>query len=321
MTAGESIAVRTFRLGREGREIGTLGIGAWAWGSRFVWGYGSGYTDSDLRAAFEASVKRGVRFFDTAEAYGMGHSERLLGEFAQAARADVMIGTKFFPFPWRFGQGSIIHALRKSLERLAMQSVTLYQIHWPSPLISVGTMMQGLAEAVQAGLAEAVGVSNFNTEQMAEAYEVLTKHGISLASNQVEYSLIQRDPERSGLLDLCRDLGVTLIAYSPLGMGMLTGKYTPNHPPSGVRGRRYSQHFLLKLQPLIDLMRRIGEAHGGRTPAQVALNWVIAKGAFPIPGAKNPRQVDDNAGVLEWSLTEEQVAALDAASDGLADIS
>jgi len=163
-------------------------------------------------------------------------------------------------------------------------------------------------------LTKTVGVSNYNVEQMRQAYEALARRGVPLASNQVEYSLLQRQPETSGLLDLCHELGATLIAYMPLGMGMLTGKYTPDNPPSGLRSRRYGKEFLAKLQPLIKLMRGIGETHGDRTPAQVALNRVIAKGAVPIPGVKNARQAEDNVGAMNWSLTEAEVAALDPAT-------
>ncbi len=311
--------IPTIHLGPEGPEVSVLGIGTWAWGDRLVWGYGDGYSDTDLHTAFEISLNAGITFYDTAEIYGFGQSERLLGNFARAAKARVAIATKFFPFPWRLGRGAVVAALRESLRRLGVDQVDLYQIHWPSPLMSIDTMMEGLADAVEAGLARSVGVSNFNVEQTRRAHAILRARGIPLASNQVEYSLIQRRPERSGLYDLCRELGVTLIAYSPLGMGLLTGKYMPDSPPPGVRGRRYSQKYLAKLQPLIELMREIGQAHGGRPPSQVALNWTIAKGALPIPGAKNARQAQENVAAAGWSLSADEVNALDAASQVLLD--
>src|SRR5581483_3372729 len=145
----------------------------------------------------------------------------------------------------------------------------------------------------------------------------LAKRGIALASNQVEYSLLARAPERNGLLKLCHELHVTLIVYSPLAMGLLTGKYTPDNPPRGMRARWYKPPYLAQIQPLLTLLREIGQAQGGRTPSQVALNWLICKGALPIPGAKNVRQVQDNAGALGWRLTDDQVAALDAAAERL----
>ena len=309
--------VKAFRLGPNGSEVGQIGIGTWARGDRLVWGYGRGYTDSDLRTAFEISVNRGIQLFDTAELYGFGRSERLLGEFIRAAgaRDRVAIATKFAPYPWRLRRNSVVRALLGSLKRLGMEQVELYQIHAPSPLMSLEEMMDGLADCVELGLTRAVGVSNFGPERMRRAYEALARRGVPLASNQVEYSLIERGPERNGLLDLCRELDVTLIAYSPLGMGLLTGKYSAEKPPAGARGRRYPRRLLLNLEPLLERMRAIGAAHGGKTPAQVALNWVIAKGALPIPGAKNARQADENAGAIGWALTGEEVAALDAAAD------
>jgi aryl-alcohol dehydrogenase-like predicted oxidoreductase len=305
----------TLQLGPGGPAISPLGIGTWAWGDRMVWGYGSGdYSDSDLREAFRISIEAGITFFDTAEVYGMGRSETILGENVRAAGAKVVIATKFFPFPWRLGRGTVVRALRRSLARLGVEQVDLYQIHWPTPLVAVDTLINGLADAVEAGLTKTVGVSNYNVEQMRQAHEALARRGVPLTSNQVQYSLVHRQPERSGLSDVCRELGITLIAYSPLGMGTLTGKYTPENPPPGTRGRRYSREFLSNLQPLIAKMRDIGATHGDKTPAQVALNWVMGKGAVPIPGAKNARQAQDNVEALNWSLTEAELAALDAAS-------
>lgn len=299
-------------LGSTGVCISPLGIGTWAWGDRMVWGYGRGYSDADLQAAFQASLAAGINFFDTAEAYGRGRSERLLGQFARAAGQPVVIATKFMPYPWRLRRGDLLHALCKSLARLGMEQVDLYQIHWPFPPVPIETWMDGLAEAAEAGLVRAVGVSNYNADQMRRAHAALARRGIPLASNQVNYSLLHRRPERDGVMEACCQLGVTLIAYSPLAMGLLTGKYTPENPPPGLRGRRYGRRYLAQIQPLIGLMREIGQAHGGKTPTQVALNWVICKGAVPIPGAKSARQAEDNAGALGWRLTEGEIAALDA---------
>jgi len=173
--------------------------------------------------------------------------------------------------------------------------------------------MHALADAVRLGLTRAVGVSNYSLSQMQEAQRVLADRGVPLASNQVEYSLICRAPERNGLLSRCQELGITLIAYSPLGMGLLTGKYTVDHPPPNARGWRFPRERLLQVQPLQGLLREIGQRYG-KTPAQVALNWVMCKGALPIPGAKNARQAQENAGAMGWQLTPDEVQALDQAS-------
>lgn len=305
-------------LGSSDIRVSSLGIGTWAWGDRLLWGYGrGGYTDADLEAAFQASQMAGINFFDTAEIYGRGRSERLLGQFVHAADGHTIVATKFFPYPWRLRRKGLLRALRGSLERLGLAQVDLYQIHHPFPPVPIETWVEGLADALEAGLARAVGVSNYDLERTRRAQTALAQRGVSLASNQVEYNLLHRQPERNGLLDLCRQQDITLIAYSPLAMGLLTGKYTPENPLPGLRGQRFRRNFLAKIQPLVALLGEVGHAHHGKTPAQVALNWVICKGAVPIPGAKNLHQAQDNAGALGWRLTDAEVAALDAASEGL----
>jgi aryl-alcohol dehydrogenase-like predicted oxidoreductase len=292
-----------------------MGLGAWAWGDRVVWNYGQGYTDQDIAQAFDVCAAAGITLIDTAEAYGVGRSESIAGTLAQKSGGHTRIATKFFPYPWRWTGNSVVNALRGSLERLQMEKVDLYQQHWPSPLIPIETYVEGLAKTVQAGLARAVGVSNFDKNQMQRAYTVLQKHGLPLASNQVRYNLIARRVEKNGLLARCHEMGVRVIAYSPLAMGMLTGKYDKKNPPPGVRGARFSVK-LEEIEKLIKLMKEIGQDIGGKTPAQIALNWTICKGTLPIPGAKNAAQAEMNAGSLGWRLTAEQVQALDDASDG-----
>ena len=304
-------------LGSTEIQVSPLGLGAWAWGDRFYWGYGRGYEEPDVREAFETSLAAGINFFDTAESYGRGLSERLLGERVRASGQPVVVATKFMPYPWRLAKGRLLAALRGSQERLGLSQVDLYQIHWPFPPVGIETWMEGMAEAVEQGLIRAVGVSNYNADQMKRANEALLERGLRLGSNQVDYSLLNRKVEHDGLLDLCQRLGITLIAYSPLAQGMLTGKYTPEHPPPGIRGLRYRADLLDRIQPLIGLMQEIGREHGGRSPAQVALNWTICKGSLTIPGAKNAHQAQENAGALGWRLTEAEMAALDQASQGI----
>jgi aryl-alcohol dehydrogenase-like predicted oxidoreductase len=294
-----------------------MGLGAWQWGDRSTWQYGRGYTDDDIRQAFLSSVAEGIRFVDTAEVYGMGMSERLTGRLLKQTDQPVLVATKFFPLPWRLTRAAVAAALKASLERLQLEIVDLYQIHWPTPLLSVESLMEGLVECVNRGWARTVGVSNFSQPQLIRAYSTLERNNISLASNQVHYSLLQRQVERNGLLARCKELGVRLIAYSPLEMGLLTGKYTAKNPPPGNRGARYAG-LLGRIEPVLKLMNEIGQEHGGKSNSQVALNWVISKGALPIPGAKNATQALQNAGALGWRLTEQEVARLDGASDGVA---
>lgn len=279
------------------------------------WGYGrEGYSDADLEAAFKTSLQAGINWFDTAEIYGSGRSETLLGQFLCNTDQQVMIATKFFPYPYRLWRGALVCALRKSLERLGLAQVDLYQIHWPAPPVPIRTWVNALADVVEVGLAKTVGVSNYNVVQTKLAHRVLAERGIPLGSNQVEFSLLNRRAEHNGVLQVCHELGMTLIAYSPLGMGMLTGKYKPWNPPPGLRSRRYNSAFLRRLGSFVDLMREIGERYGGKTPAQVSLNWVICKGAVPIPGSKNARQAEENAGALGWQLSADEIAELDQAS-------
>ncbi len=291
-----------------------MGLGCWQWGDKLMWGYGQDYAGADVKAAFEASLATGVTFFDTAEVYGNGRSEQLLGQFRREAQASLQIATKFMPRPWRLQGGTLLSALRASLRRLGLPSIDLYQMHWPFPPVSIETWMRAMTQAVEESLAEAVGVSNYNLDQTKRAANALAKRDIPLTSNQVEYSLLQRGIERSGLLDYCRDNSIVVIAYSPLAKGLLTGKYTPENPPPGVRGG-VGRAYLARIQPLIARLRAMGEAHGGKTPAQVALNWTICKGTLPIPGAKSAKQMQMNAGALGWRLSEAEVAALDEASE------
>ncbi len=301
-------------LGSTDISISPLGVGTWQWGDRTIWGYGRGqYTDADLEAAFRAGLQAGINFFDTAEVYGGGRSETLLGQFIRTVEVPVVVATKFFPGSGRRNRRDLLQALRGSLRRLGMEQVALYQIHWPDPAVPDEVWADALADAVEAGLTRAAGVSNYSLEQVRRTAEVLARRGLPLASVQVEYSLLERTPEQDGLLDYCRQNRVTLIAYSPLAKGMLTGKYTPQNPPPGERRREYGPR-LESIQPLVARMREIGQAHGGKTPAQVALNWLIGQGAVPIPGAKNERQAQDNAGAMGWSMTEEEMRALDEAS-------
>lgn len=307
--------MNTIRLGGEGRPLQPMGVGAWAWGDRLFWDYGRGYGKEDLRAAFEASVEAGVELFDTAELYGFWASEKLLGEFARGSKKPIRIASKCFPYPWRVSARFLNLALRGSLRRLQRDQVDLYQMHWPYAPVSVESWMHRMADAVEEGLIQQIGVSNYSPAQTERAHRVLERRGHRLASNQIPYSLLDRQVERSGLLDLCADLGVSVIAYSPLGQGLLTGKYTADRQPPGVRGMRFTKVQLRRAERVVQEMRAVGKKHGGKSPAQVAINWAIQKGSIPIPGAKNRQQAEENAGALGWDLSVEDVERLDEVSD------
>ena len=290
--------------------VPSLGIGTWSWGDRLFWGYGSDYGEAEVERAFMAAVESGATFFDTAEVYGLGESEKLIGRFLKRTSQPVQIATKYFPLPWRFNGQAVADTLSDSLKRLEVEQVALYQVHMPfSFLMSQQTLMEALAKEVKRGRILTVGVSNYSAEQMQEAHDLLAQYGVPLAVNQVRYSLLTRKIEQNGVLELARKLGITILAYSPLDQGLLTGKYTPENTEI-VQGARkldpkFSKAGLSKLEPVISKLKYLGEKYE-KTPAQVALNWLIGQGnVIPIPGAKNARQAQDNAGAMGWELSSE----------------
>jgi aryl-alcohol dehydrogenase-like predicted oxidoreductase len=228
-------------------------------------------------------------------------------------RNQVVIATKFMPSPHKLAvTKALVKAARASLDRLGIESIDLYQIHGPVSLRSHDAMAEALAAAHAEGLIKAVGVSNYSVKETRAIAAALSKRGLHLATNQIEFSLLRTMPEKSGLLACCRELGVVPLAYSPIGQGRLTGKYTADNPPP--KSRNFSNHPMAEVDRIVDVLRRIGANHGDRTPSQVALAWIIAKGAVPIPGAKSRRQAEDNAGCLGWCMDDEELAALDAAA-------
>lgn len=307
--------MQTITLGQKGPTVTALGIGTWAWGDKLFWSYGSDYGIPQVKEAFAATLDSGISFFDTAEIYGLGESEKLLGQFMKELGRPAQIATKYFPVPWRFNAQAVTDAVTESLKRLQVEQIELYQVHMPFGfLMSQETLMNALADEVKRGRIATVGVSNYSAEQMREAHGYLAARGVPLAVNQVQYSLLARKIETNGILDTAKQLGVTILAYSPLAQGLLTGKYTVENyiEPTGARriDPRFSKSGLEKISLVMKVLYQLGEKYD-RTPAQVALNWLIAQGVIPIPGAKTAQQAIQNAGALGWSLTAEEVAQLD----------
>jgi aryl-alcohol dehydrogenase-like predicted oxidoreductase len=303
----------TTTLGNTGIEVTPLGFGTWAWGDSLFWGYGKDYGEIELRLAFQAAMDKGITFLDTAEVYGLGKSEELLGKFMKETHANTQIATKYMPLPWRFRKEDVADAVTASLKRLKMPSIDLYQVHFPAPsFLSQSGLMDALADEVEQGRVKSVGVSNYNAEQLREAHRLLARRGVPLAINQMRYSLITREIETNGVLAAARELGVTILAYSPLAQGLLTGKYTASNLPTGARSldRRFQAAGLLKLQPVLNKLTELGDKYS-KTPAQVALNWLICQpGVIPIPGIKTAAQVEQNAGALGWELSADEVSEL-----------
>jgi len=310
--------MQTLTLGQNGPTVTALGIGAWSWGDKLFWNYGNDYGVTQVKEAFEATLDAGISFFDTAEVYGLGESERLLGRFMKELGRPAQIATKYFPLPWRFSAHAVSEALTESLKRLQVDRVELYQVHMPfSFFMTQETLMNALADEVKRGRIATVGVSNYSADQMREAHGYLAARGVPLAVNQVQYSLLSRKIESNGILDTANQLGVTILAYSPLAQGLLTGKYTPEKTFKFNDARRIDPRFsksgLEKIAPALRLLQEIGQKRD-RTPAQVALNWLITRGVVPIPGAKTAQQAKQNAGALGWSLNQEEFDQIEQAT-------
>ncbi|HMR99647.1 MAG TPA: aldo/keto reductase [Anaerolineales bacterium] len=308
-------------LGKSNLRVPRMGIGAMVWGDPkglarlhpAKTAYGGAHGIDEERRAVDVSIEAGVNLFDTAAMYSMGAAESRLGELTRGK--DVIIATKY-PSGFSFKVEDFPKELAMTLTRLRRDSIDLYQHHYPN-VKSIPDLMNRVADAVEAGKIKAVGVSNYSVEQMREAHASLAKRGIPLASNQVEYSLLNRKPEVNGIMDACRELGIMLIAYTPLAGGRLTGKYSAQDRPSGFFRRilpQYNRKALEEMQPVINLLREIGERYS-KTPSQVALRWLIENPiVLPIPGAKNGKQAADNAEALKFSLTAEEVEMLSQAT-------
>lgn len=308
-------------LGRSNLQVPRMGVGAMTWGqpsglARWTpaqLAYGPSHGAAEEEHALEVCLAAGVNLIDTAEMYSNGASERRVGELVHGK--EVLIATKFPPSP--FSRMDIFpKALEDSLSRLERSSIDVYQHHFPSQRVSIPKLMNLMADAVEAGKVKAVGVSNYSAAEMRLAYAELAKRGIPLASNQVQYSLLHRKPEVDGVLDACHELGITLIAYSPLAQGALTGKYSAKKRASGFRRilPNFGSKAMESVQPVVELLRRIGERYA-RNPSQVALRWLIEnEDVLPIPGAKNSKQAAENAGALSFRLTPAEIEALNQAT-------
>lgn len=298
-----------------------LCIGTWAWGDKGTWNNASASALQDLEGAWASLRRHDLFFLDTAEVYGGGESERIIAKLRRhdnnpAFAARLVVASKFLPLPWPpsrlFPTTALPSFCKASLARLGMDSMDLYQIHGPIHANSIETMAAGLARCVELGLTRAVGVSNYSAHEMVRMDDALRARGLRLASNQVEFSLLRTLPARpGGLLDECKKRGIVLMAYSPLGMGRLTGKYSRENPPPS--GRRFANFPMDKLMPLLETLRDVARRHDV-TCSAVALKWVIQKGAIPLGGVKNAKQADENARAAseEWSLTKTDMQELEA---------
>ena len=297
-------------------DLPPIGLGAWAWGDSLFWGYDK-KNDGDLADVFDYAVGRDLAFFDTAELYGIGRSEKLLGEFRKKypkEQADkVQIASKFAALPFRTKAQDVVNACRKSVERLGGEPIDLYQIHFPNAWNNAD-YWDGLAMAYEEGLVKAVGVSNYGKDALRACHVSLADRGIKLASNQIQFSLLYRYPLENGLLDTCKELDVKVLSYSPLALGFLTGKYSADNLPTGPRKKLGEKLFESGISDLLEAMAIVSANHSGAPLSQVAINWCRAKGTIPIPGARTIKQARQNLGALDWNLSAEEIRLLDEAS-------
>ncbi|OWM79667.1 hypothetical protein CDL15_Pgr023079 [Punica granatum] len=305
-------------------SLSPMGFGTWAWGNQLLWGYQESM-DSELQEVFDLAVENGINLFDTADSYGTGklngQSEKLLGKFIrdaegkQKVRDEIVIATKFAAYPWRLTPGQFVNACKGSLERLQIEKIGIGQLHWSTvnyaPLQELA-LWDGLVAMYEKGLVRAVGVSNYGPKQLVKIHDYLQARGVPLSSAQVQFSLISMGEDQFEIKSICDSLGIRLIAYSPLGLGMLTGKYSPSNLPSGPRALLFRQ-ILPGLKPLLSSLEEIARRRQKTIP-QVALNWCICKRAIPIPGVKTVKQVQENLGALGWRLSNDELLQLESAA-------
>lgn len=293
------------------KRISKIGLGTWQFGSR-EWGYGEKYATERSAGIVRRALELGITLFDTAEVYGLGRSERILGGALGDDRESVFLATKFLPAV-PLGQ-AIQRQAAASASRLGVSRLDLYQVHQPNPLASDAVIMRALRELRRDALVGEVGVSNYSLRHWLAAENAL---GSRVLSNQVRYSLAFPAPDRD-LVPYAESAGRVVIAFSPLAKGLLAGNYDRLHRPSN-RVRRMSPLYLPenldRAQGLLDAVRGIARAHSA-TPAQIALAWVIRSPAVvAIPGASSIEQLESNAAAAEIELTDDECRELaDAAA-------
>jgi aryl-alcohol dehydrogenase-like predicted oxidoreductase len=288
-----------------GTRLSAIGLGTWQFGST-EWGYGKDFASGEAGAIVKRALELGVNLIDTAEIYGIGRSERIVGEAIRGQREKVFLATKLFPIGLPF---MVAGRARASARRLGVDRLDLYQVHWPSPLFPPRSTMPRMKRLQDSGLVRHVGVSNHSLAQWQAAESAL---GGPVLSNQVRFSLIARAPELE-LLPWAQREGRLIIAYSPLGQGLLSGKYQKAPPRNFRRARRaFSDESRQRLQPLVDALGEIA-AKEGATSSQVALAWLICKpNVVAIPGASNVRQLEENVGAADIELGDDDDARLTA---------
>src|SRR3954470_15171022 len=296
--------------------VSRIGLGTWQFGSR-EWGYGESYAERGAREIVRRARELGVTLFDTAEIYGFGRSERILGEALGDERTEVVVASKIFPvapFP-----PVVRQRWAGSARRLGLQRIPLYQVHQPNPVVRDSVTMTGMRELLDADRIAAPGVSNYSLARWRAADAAL---GRPVVSNQVEFSLATAAPLED-LVPFAEREDRVVIAYSPLAQGLLGGRYDAQHRPGGVRATNplFGTENLRRVQPLLDVVREVAAAHEAK-PAQIALAWLLGlPRVVVIPGASSVEQVEFNAAAAEMPLADDEQAALTAAARAFTPVS
>jgi len=316
------------KLGETNIKLSPLGLGCWQFSKNngFAGKFWSTLSDEETVEIVKVSLEGGMNWFDTAELYGGGKSEKSLSQALKKLNIDqdsTIIATKWWPL-FRTAS-SIKNTINDRLHHLRGYPITLHQVHMPLGFSSIEKEMNAMADLVEAGKIQCVGVSNFNEKQMIRAYSALDQRGIKLASNQVEYNILNRKIESNGVLNRAKELGVSIIAYSPLSKGLVSGKFHDNPMliKKRIRWRRYmrmknqfSKANLLKSSLVIDELKRIAKTYSA-TPSQIALNWLVyfnGDVVFAIPGATKTKQAIDNINAMKIKLSPSDIERLDIVS-------
>jgi aryl-alcohol dehydrogenase-like predicted oxidoreductase len=294
-----------------GARLSVIGLGTWQFGSR-EWGYGQGYAQGQAGRIVERALDLGINLLDTAEIYGFGSSERIVGRAIAGRRDEAFVATKLFPVA---PMGPIMEwRERGSARRLGIETIDLYQIHQPNPVVPIRAQMNGMRRLVADGRVRHVGVSNFSLVRWQAAEAAFSG---PVLSNQVRFSLVDRRPLED-LIPWATAHDRLVIAYSPLGQGLLSARYDESHlPTGGVRTMNplFLPENLVRAKNLLDALREIANSHQA-TPAQVALAWVIRRtNVIAIPGASSVEQLERNAAAADLELSDDEDTQLTTAAD------
>jgi len=315
-------------------DISAIGCGTWSWGNRLLWNYDTSQ-DDEIYKAYQLLRDSGVTLFDTADSYGTldlnGRAEILLGQFerqyqqkqtpTKARRKPQQVATKFAPYPWRVFPSSMVNAAGASLDRLDQDRLTIAQLHWSTAKyqpFQEQALWEGIAQVYEAGLCDAVGVSNYGPVQLQKIHQFFSQRQASsqskipLSTVQIQYSLMTyKDSITQDISSTCQDLDIRLISYSPLCLGLLTNKYDLDHlPPQGNPRRQLFRDLLPEAKPLLMTLKAMGDELG-KSSSMVAINWTMNKGTVPIFGARTVQQAQENLASIGWTLSPDRMDALD----------